>query len=95
VERFGKVTMSSVRLRARREGFVGGFLLRIRDVEREVEVPFTFESEGWRARILGAMTIDRLDYGLGEPSVVLSDSVTIRVELMLVPDESPSTDACR
>jgi polyisoprenoid-binding protein YceI len=95
VARYGEVAMSSVRLWQRDGGFAGSFLLRIRDVEREVEVLFTFEREGRRAHVRGATTIDRLDFGLGEASFVLSDSVAIEVELTLVPDERHSGRSCR
>ena len=84
VPRYGMVEMRSVRLRRAPDGYVGTFALRIRDAEHEVEVPFTFERKGGTAHIAGALTIDRLDYGLGKPSVILADEVDIQVELELV-----------
>ncbi len=85
VPRFGMIEMRSVRLREASDGYVGTFLLRIRDVEREAEVPFTFERKGAGAQMAGTLTIDRLDYQLGEPSMVLADDVEIHVDMELVP----------
>jgi polyisoprenoid-binding protein YceI len=91
IARFETIEMRSVQLRRTSAGYAGTFALRIRDVQREVEVPFTFERRNERARLTGELTIDRLDYGLGKPSLVLSDDVTIRVELSLVPETPTDT----
>lgn len=85
VEKYGAIEMRSSRLRRTHTGYAGTFTLRIRDVERDVELPFTFVREDDGARIAGELTIDRLDYGLGKPSIILADDVTIRVEVDLVP----------
>jgi polyisoprenoid-binding protein YceI len=84
VERFGPIRMRSLELRRTEDAFLGTFLLTIRDVEREVAVPFTFEKSGRGARIAGSLTIDRLDFGIGRRSPILADEVEIRVELDLV-----------
>jgi polyisoprenoid-binding protein YceI len=84
VRRFGRITMRSVRLLTAGDGgYRGRFVLGIRDVEREVEVPFTFSSSGTTARMAGTVTIDRLDFGIGERSIVLSNDVRIDVVLRL------------
>lgn len=85
VEKYGAIEMRSSGLRRTPTGYAGTFTLRIRDVERDVEVPFTFVREDGGARLAGELTIDRLDYGLGKPSIILADDVTVRVELDLVP----------
>jgi polyisoprenoid-binding protein YceI len=83
VAKYGMIEMRSLRLERTADGYAGTFLLRIRDVEREVEVPFAFERKAAGARLAGTLTIDRLDYGLGKPSLVLSNHVEISVELEL------------
>jgi polyisoprenoid-binding protein YceI len=96
VPRYGMIEMRSLRLDRAADGYAGTFLLRIRDVEREVKVPFGFERKDAGARIAGTLTIDRLDYGLGKPSVVLSDDVEITVVLDLLPrDPAWDGEACR
>jgi polyisoprenoid-binding protein YceI len=87
VAKYGWIEMRSKRLWRTATGFAGAFTLRIRDVERSVEVPFVFERSGEDARLAGELTIDRLDYGLGKPSVILSDEVAVRVDLSLIPTD--------
>ena len=84
VEKYGRVEMRSIRLLRARQAFAGTFLLRIREVEREVEFPFDFAVSGGKARISGSLTIDRLDYGIGKQSLILSNDVVVRVELELI-----------
>lgn len=94
VAKYGRVEIRSVRLRASGRDFAGTFVLRIRDVEREVEVPFAFEASGARARIAGSFTLDRRDYGLGPRNIILADDVTIGVELALQSGASVAPDDC-
>lgn len=54
-----------------------------RDVEGEVTVPFTFETNGPVATLSGELTLDRLEYDVGEASIILSDEVTVSVEARL------------
>ncbi|WP_291782400.1 YceI family protein [Cecembia sp.] len=63
-----------------KNAFVGVFELQIRDVKREVEIPFTLSQTGKQQKFKGEFVIDRLDFGLGEKSLVLSDEVRIFVE---------------
>jgi polyisoprenoid-binding protein YceI len=85
VAKYGRIQMRSVRLDRAAAGYTGTFALRIRDVEREVEIPFTFEGSGANARIAGSLDLNRLDWGIGKESLILSDDVTITVELTLSP----------
>lgn len=83
VEEYGSIELRSVRLWRVEAGYAGTFRLRIRDVEREVEVPFRFEVLGSTARISGSLTLDRLDYGVGRRSRILANEVTVHVVLRL------------
>lgn len=83
VARYGHVELHSVEVKRVDDGFEGLFRLRIRDVERDVTIPFTFETNGPEATLAGELTIDRLDYDVGEPSIILSDEVTVSVEARL------------
>jgi polyisoprenoid-binding protein YceI len=84
VAKYGRIEMRSLSLDRTGTGYTGTFALRIRDIEREVEIPFTFEGSGANARIAGSLELDRLDYGIGSESLILSDTVTITVDLTLV-----------
>ncbi|WP_228527841.1 YceI family protein [Pararhodonellum marinum] len=62
-----------------KNAFVGIFELRIKDVKKEVEIPFTLVQSGKQRKFKGEFVIDRLDFGLGEKSLVLSDEVRVVV----------------
>lgn len=89
VEKYGRIEMRSVSLDRAGAGYTGTFALRIRDIEREVDVPFTFERSGDGAAIAGSLTLNRLDWGIGKESLILADTVTITVGLTLVRASSP------
>ena len=67
--------------------------LTIRDVTREIHLPFTFQSaqEGGKsvAWLKGGLTVNRLDYGVGQgewqDTSVVENPVRIQFELRLLP----------
>jgi polyisoprenoid-binding protein YceI len=63
-----------------KNAFIGIFELQIRDVKKEVEIPFTVIQTGKQRKFKGEFVIDRLDFGLGEKSLVLSDEVRVYIE---------------
>lgn len=83
VARFGDVELHSLEVKRVNDGFEGLFRLRIRDVERHVRIPFTFVTNGPEAILAGELTINRLDYDVGESSIILSDEVRVSVEASL------------
>lgn len=80
-EKFPLLSLQSQSLSSKGKGaFVGVFDLRIRDVVKQVEIPFTVSESGKQKRFKGSFTIDRLEYGIGEKSLVLADEVLITIE---------------
>ncbi|MCR9126064.1 MAG: cytochrome b/b6 domain-containing protein [Rhodobacteraceae bacterium] len=66
------------------EGYVARGPLTIRDVTREVDLPFDLAIADGVARMTGALTLARLDFGIGEPvqdAATLGFGVEVRVEL--------------
>lgn len=81
IEKFSFISLESKSFRSKgKNAFIGIFELQIRDVKREIEIPFTLSQTGKQQMFKGEFTIDRLDYGLGEKSLVLSDEVRVVVE---------------
>lgn len=68
---FGKETNGSFR---------GYFKLTIKGKTKDVLVPFTFKETDGKATFYGVLTINRLDFGVGESSMILSNNVTITLE---------------
>ena len=81
IQKFPVIGLNSKSFRSNgKNAFVGIFELQIRDVMREVEIPFTLTQTGKNRKFKGEFVIDRLDFGLGEKSLVLSDEVRVVVE---------------
>jgi polyisoprenoid-binding protein YceI len=83
VEKFPAITLQSKRILSKGKGrYIGVFDLQIRDVRKEIELPFTVTSKNNQLIFTGEFIINRLDYQLGEPSMVLNNEVTIFIELV-------------
>lgn len=83
VRRFPVISMRSVDVvPGEEEGtFDAVFDLTLRDVTRRVPVHFEVEEGGNGASISGELTIDRVDFGVGDGGFVLGDEVIIRVRV--------------
>ena len=55
--------------------------LTIRDQAQPVTLPFTFAIDGDRAEIAGALTIDRLDFGVGQGDWQIDDVIGFDVAI--------------
>ena len=82
VEKYPTIRMESKSFRKTgTDRYVGTFSLTIRDVTRQIEVPFEFTRTGNQAKLAGEFMIDRLDYGVGESSWVMGDEVDVYLTL--------------
>lgn len=80
VDRHPRIRMESVQLeKSGADAYSGTFLLDLKGIQREVPVPFTFTPRGSGGTFAGSFTIDRLDFGLGDPSLILADDVTVHL----------------
>jgi polyisoprenoid-binding protein YceI len=81
VEKFPEITLTSKRFEVNgKNSFLGIFELKIRDVKKDVEIVFVISSVGRQPKFKGEFTMDRLDFGIGEKSLVLSDDVKVLIE---------------
>ncbi len=85
VDKFPKINLVASTFAKQADGsFKGYFKLTLKGVTKEVVIPFTFIEKENKALVSGSFKIDRRDYGVGESSLILSDNVTVTVELNLV-----------
>ncbi|TAE13104.1 MAG: YceI family protein [Bacteroidetes bacterium] len=78
VEKYPKISLKSVSFTKVSAGkYKGTFKLTIKATTKTVEIPFTFD----KGTFVGELTINRLDYGVGESSWVLSNDVKIKVKI--------------
>lgn len=82
-EKFPSITLQSKKILSKGKGkYSGIFDLQIRGVIKEIEIPFTVISKNDKLMFSGEFIINRLDYHIGEKSMVLSNDVTIFIELV-------------
>jgi polyisoprenoid-binding protein YceI len=82
VARYPKLSMKSVSFKQKSgNNYVGQFELTIKGKTKTVEFPFTYVQTGTTGLFKGNFKINRLDFGVGDTSMVLSNEVTISVSL--------------
>jgi polyisoprenoid-binding protein YceI len=84
---FDVVTFPSINMKATLFGketdgsFRGYFKLTIKGKTKDVFLPFTFIEKDGKAILKSTFTINRLDFGVGESSIILSNNATITIEV--------------
>jgi polyisoprenoid-binding protein YceI len=81
IAHYPKVSLKSVSL-AHKSGnkYTGQFSLTIKNKTKTIEIPFTYTLKGDVQVFSGSFKINRLDFGLGDSSLTLSDEVIIDIE---------------
>jgi polyisoprenoid-binding protein YceI len=81
VARYPKISLKSVSFKHKSgNNYTGTFTLTIKDKSKQIEIPFTFLDKGNTVEFKGTFKINRLDYGVGSSSMVLSDDVTVNID---------------
>jgi polyisoprenoid-binding protein YceI len=79
--KYPKITLKSISFKHRSgNNYIGEFNLTIKDKTKQVEIPFTYTDKGTSVEFNGTFKINRLDYGVGESSMILSDEVIISID---------------
>lgn len=82
VQNFPEIKIASQRVQQTEPGkYTGTFLLTIKNTSKSITMPFTYSQEGNKCVFKAEMQIDRLDFKVGESSIILSDNVKINVEI--------------
>ena len=82
---FPSINMKSTLFGKETDGsFKGYFKLTIKGKTKDVVVPFSFIEKDGKGILKGTFTIDRLDFGVGESSMILSDRVIITIEVNVI-----------
>lgn len=81
-EKYPRINMVSKQIKSLgKDRFTGTFDLTIRDVTKEIEVPFTHNRKENRDVLKGEFSVNRRDFGVGSNSIFLSDNVTIIIDV--------------
>lgn len=80
--RFPKITMKSVSFK-RKSGnnYSGQFNVTMKDKTKALEVPFTYMPTATGGTFKGNFKLNRIDFGVGTKSLVLSNDVTVYIEV--------------
>ena len=79
VNKYKTIQLKSKTIYRKNEDFSGIFDLTIKNITRQVEIPFNFKQTGNKAVFEGNFLIDRRDFGVGGNSFILGDKVTISI----------------
>ena len=80
--KYPKITIKSVSFKRRNgNNYTGTFNLTIKDKTNKVELPFTYIETGNAAIFKGSFKIQRSDYGIGSRLSVMSNDVSIFIEV--------------
>ena len=76
-EKYPTIKITSKQITKSKDGFESVCTITIKGVTRDIIIPFTFNQNNQQAEFKGSCSLNRLDFGLGEKSIVLSDTVDI------------------
>ncbi len=78
---YPKITLKSVSFKHRSgNNYTGTFNLTIKGKTKSMEIPFTFIQKGNSLAFKGTFKLNRLEFGIGDSSLVLSDNVTVIID---------------
>ena len=81
VSRFPKISLKSVAFKHKSgNNYTGTFILTIKDKSKQIEMPFTFLDKESTVEFKGTFKINRLDFGVGSSSLILSDELTVKID---------------
>jgi polyisoprenoid-binding protein YceI len=81
VKEFPEIRMASTSIKKKGNSkYIGDFDLVIKDIKKNITIPFTVSSKNNVYTLKGEFSINRLDFNLGESSLILSDNVVIKLE---------------
>ena len=84
VAKYPKITLKSGTITRKPDGsFVGNFKLTLKNVTKDIAIPFTFVEKGNTATAKGSFIVNRVQYGVGTSGFVMGDVVTISLSANL------------
>ena len=81
-DKYPQIRMKSVSFKHKSgDNYSGTFTLTIKDKTNQAEVPFSYTEAGNAAAFKGSLKIKRTDYGVGSKSMVMSNDVTVTIDI--------------
>lgn len=81
VSHYPKIALKSVAFKHKSgNNYFGTFTLTIKGKSKQIEIPFTYLEKENAVEFKAAFKINRLDFGVGSKSMILSDEVTVNID---------------
>lgn len=75
IEKYPTIKIESKKIMQSKNGFDAYCAITLKGQTKEIVIPFTFKQTNKKAEFKGAFSLNRLDFSLGEKSIVLSETV--------------------
>lgn len=79
VTKYPTMEIASKRIVQTAEGFEALSVITIKGTSKEVNIPFTFSQTNNSAEFKGSLSLNRLDFGVGGKSIILSEKVDVDI----------------
>ena len=79
VEKYQTIKVETKKIIKSKDGFESLATITLKGKTKDIEIPFTFKQTKSRAEFKGSFSLNRLDFGIGEKSIILSDTVAIDI----------------
>jgi polyisoprenoid-binding protein YceI len=81
VSHYPKIMLKSVAFKHKSgNNYIGAFTLTIKGKSKQIEIPFTYLEKENAVEFKGTFKINRLDFGVGSKSMILSDEVIVNID---------------
>lgn len=81
VEKYPEINFKSTAIKSQGTGYLVAGKLTIKDVTKDVSIPVSVTKNGTTEVHEGTLTINRIDFHVGEDSWVMSDDVVITIKI--------------
>ncbi|WP_109745025.1 YceI family protein [Arcicella aurantiaca] len=79
VTKYPNLKMKTTKIEKDGSNYIGYFDLTIKDITKNVKIPFTFKQDGDKAAFQGSAVINRRDWAVGGGTLGMSDNVTFSI----------------
>ncbi len=81
IEKYPKITFESTKIFKVTNGFTAEGKLTMKGVTKDIAIPFTYAGNAQGGVFEGAVTLNRLDYGVGGKSMTMGDDVAVTLKV--------------
>lgn len=85
VDKFPIISLNGTTFAKQPDGsFKGYFKLTLKNITKDIVIPFTFSEKEGKGTFKGGFTLNRLDYGVGSSSMILSNNANLTLEVNVI-----------